>query len=80
MSGQERAAIRHADPDDARGNAVVKDTAPLARPEVMTAQDRDRLRRYIAANVVGDNPPPLTAEAQDLIRAMLGSDYAGGTT
>jgi len=43
----------------------------------MTAQERDRLRRYIAVNVVGDDPPPLTAEAQDLIRAMLGSDHAG---
>ena len=62
---------------DTVGNAVVKDTGPLVRNEAMTAQDRDRLRRYIAANVVGDNPPPLTAEAQDLIRAMLGSDHAG---
>jgi len=43
----------------------------------MTAQERDRLRRYIAVNVVGDDPPPLTAEAQDLIRAMLGSDHVG---
>jgi hypothetical protein len=39
----------------------------------MTDEERDRLRRYIAANVVGDNPPPLTAEACALIRAMLGS-------
>jgi hypothetical protein len=43
----------------------------------MTEQERNRLRQYIAANVIGDNPPPLTAEAQDLIRAMLGSDHAG---
>ena len=34
--------------------------------------DRDSLRRYIAANVVGDNPPPLTAEARDLIRRAFG--------
>ena len=43
----------------------------------MTEQERNRLRQYIAANVIGDNPPPLTSEAQDLIRAMLGSDHAG---
>ena len=38
---------------------------------------REELRRYIAANVVGANPPPLTAEARDLIRAALGSDQTG---
>ncbi len=43
----------------------------------MTEQECNRLRQYIAANVIGDNPPPLTAEAQDLIRAMLGSDHVG---
>ena len=43
----------------------------------MTEQERNRLWQYIAANVIGDNPPPLTAEAKDLIRAMLGSDHAG---
>jgi hypothetical protein len=43
----------------------------------MTDQECNRMRQYIAANVIGDNPPPLTAEAQDLIRAMLGSDHAG---
>jgi len=43
----------------------------------MTGQEFNRLRQYIAANVIGDNPPPLTAEAQDLIRAMLGSDHSG---
>jgi hypothetical protein len=43
----------------------------------MTEQECNRLRQYIAANVIGDNPAPLTAEAQDLIRAMLGSDHAG---
>jgi hypothetical protein len=36
--------------------------------------DRESLRRYIAANVVGDNPPPLTAEARDLVYRVLGSD------
>lgn len=43
----------------------------------MTEQECNRLRQYIVANVIGDNPPPLTVEAQDLIRAMLGSDHAG---
>ena len=42
----------------------------------LNEQERDRLRRYIAAHVIGDNPPPLTAEAQDLVRTMLGSDNA----
>ena len=51
--------------------------APLAQHRSQAEQERDRLRRYIAAHVVGDDPPPLTAEAQDLIRAMLGSDHAG---
>ncbi len=62
---------------DMAGSAATKDTRSLVHHEVMTAQERDCLRRYIAANVVGDNPPPLTAEAQDLIRAMFGSDHAG---
>lgn len=39
-------------------------------------QERDRLRRYIAVNVVGDSPPPLTKEACELIRRVLGSDQA----
>jgi hypothetical protein len=42
----------------------------------LSERERDRLRRYIAEKVIGDNPPPLTAEAQDLIRIMLGSDHA----
>jgi hypothetical protein len=42
----------------------------------LNEQERDRLRRYIAEHVIGDNPPPLTAEAQELIRTMLGPDHA----
>lgn len=60
---------------DTATSTVTKDTYLLVHHEAMTAQERDRLRRYIAVNVVGDNPPPLTAEAQDLIRAILGSDH-----
>jgi hypothetical protein len=37
----------------------------------MTDAEREWLRRYIAEHVIGDNPPPLTPEAQALIRAML---------
>lgn len=38
---------------------------------------REGLRLYIAVNVIGDNPPPLTAEARSLIRAALGPDQEG---
>lgn len=41
---------------------------------------REELRRYISANVIGDNPPPVTAEAQALIRAALGPHQAGETS
>lgn len=41
---------------------------------------REDLRRYAAVNVIGDNPPPLTAEARALIRAALGPDQAGETS
>jgi hypothetical protein len=43
-------------------------------------EEREELRRHIAANVVGDNPPPITAEARALIRAALGLGQAGGTS
>jgi hypothetical protein len=43
-------------------------------------EEREELRRYIAANVIGDNPPPLTAEARALIRAALGPDQEGETS
>lgn len=49
---------------------------PPAQRATLTADERDRLRRHIAVNVVGDNPPPLTAEARALIRAALGPDQA----
>lgn len=54
--------------------------ASLVQQGVTASQEHDRLRRYIAANIVGDNPPPLTAEARDLIRRILGSgtDYGDG--
>ena len=42
----------------------------------MAEQERDRLRRYIAATIVGNSPPPLTKEACELIRRVLGSDQA----
>jgi hypothetical protein len=40
----------------------------------------EELRLYIAANIIGDNPPPLTAEASALIRAALGPDQEGETS
>ena len=43
-----------------------------AQHGVISEQERDRLRRYIAVKVVGDNPPPLSAEARDLIRRTFG--------
>ena len=57
---------------DTMSSAVAKNTGSLVHYEVMTAQERDRLRRYIAVNVVGDSPPPLTSEARELIRRTLG--------
>jgi hypothetical protein len=48
--------------------------ASLAQYGAIAEQERDSLRRYIAANIVGDNPPPLTKEACELIRRVLGSD------
>jgi hypothetical protein len=42
-------------------------------------KDTEELRQYIAANVIGDSPPPLTAEARALIRAALGPDQEGET-
>jgi hypothetical protein len=54
------------------GSIVAADTGSSVQREAMTAQERDRLRRYIAANIVGDTPPPLTSEACDLIRRFLG--------
>jgi hypothetical protein len=62
---------------DTASSTAAKDAHSPVRHEAMTAQERNRLRRYIAVNVVGDSPPPLTAETQDLIRAMLGSGHAG---
>ena len=44
---------------------------PLAQHGMLAEQERDRLRRYIAEKVIGDNPPPLTAEAQARVRAAL---------
>ena len=55
-------------------SAVAKNSSSPVHYEVMTAQERDRLRRYIAVNVVGDSPPPLTSEARELIRRILGPD------
>jgi hypothetical protein len=43
-------------------------------------EEHEELRRYIAANVIGDNPPPLTAEARARIRAALGPDQEGETS
>jgi hypothetical protein len=40
----------------------------------------ENLRQYIAANVVGDNPPPITTEARALIRAALGPAQEGETS
>jgi hypothetical protein len=34
-------------------------------------QERTYLRRHIAMNIVGENPPPLTSEARDLVRRTL---------
>lgn len=34
-------------------------------------QERTYLRRHIAVNIVGENPPPLTSEARDLVRLTL---------
>lgn len=34
-------------------------------------QERAYLRRHIAVNIVGENPPPLTSEARDLVRRTL---------
>ena len=34
-------------------------------------QERTYLRRHIAVNIVGENPPPLTSEARDLVRRTL---------
>jgi hypothetical protein len=62
---------------DMAGDTATKDTRSRGHHKAMTAQEYDRLRRHIAVNVVGDNPPPLTVEAQALIRVMLGSDHAG---
>jgi hypothetical protein len=62
---------------DMAGSTAMEDTRSPVHREAMTVQERDRLRRYIAVHVVGDDPPPLTAEAKDLIRAMLGSGHAG---
>jgi hypothetical protein len=45
-----------------------------------TGREREELRQYIAANVIGDNPPPLPAEARALIRAALGADQEGETS
>lgn len=50
--------------------------APFPQNGAPAGQERDRLRRYIAVNIVGDNPPPLTKEASELIRRLLGSDQA----
>lgn len=60
---------------DTAGRVAMKDTDSLVRHAAMTAQEHDRLRSYIALNVIGSDPPPLTAEAQGLIRAMLGSGH-----
>jgi hypothetical protein len=57
---------------DTANSTAAKDTGSPVRHKAMTAQERDRLRRYIAVNVVGDSPPPLTSEARDLIRRILG--------
>lgn len=46
-------------------------------PQESLKERKNELRRYIAAHVIGDNPPPLTTEARDLIRAMLGTSQAG---
>jgi len=61
---------------DLAGSTATKDTRSRDHHKAMTTQEYDRLRRYIAVNVVGDDPPPLTVEAQGLIRVMLGSDHA----
>jgi hypothetical protein len=50
---------------------------PEPVPEPVRTGSGTGLRRYIAEHVIGGNPPPLTAEAQDLIRAMLGTSQAG---
>lgn len=51
-----------------------------AQHDAMAEQERERLRRYVAARIVGDNPPPLTCEARDLIRRALGSDQVEEVT
>jgi hypothetical protein len=62
------------------GSTEAAGIVPPAPRDTMTTRERDRLRRYISANVVGDSPPPITAEACTLIRVALGSDHAGETS
>jgi hypothetical protein len=50
------------------------------KPDGGPADWHEGVRRYIAASVVGDNPPRITAEARALIRAALGPGQAGETS